>query len=408
MRFPVFIARRFLIRQRGTFSAFIIRLAVIATALSVSVMLISTALISGFKYAIREKLFSFWGEVMIVPYDASGGDIGSSAPIRYDPQLQRNVSGMDGVAQVAPFALSPAIIQANRQMEGLRLKGITKDFKFPSSLAVSGRPIGFADTAYAKDLILSQTTADRLELKTGDEVLLYFMEPGKSLRLRRLQIAGIYHTGMEEVDKQFALCDLRLLQRLNNWSPDAISGYQVDLKNTALADTMAAQIYDRYVQPPMESYSITRVYEGVFSWLGMQDVNARILLIIMSIMAIINLSAAMLILMVDRAVMIGLLKALGMPDGGLQTIFLYLAGLIGLLGLLFGNILGIGLCLLQQHFGFLHLPEDTYYMHTVPVRLIWWHIALIDVGTLLLCILCMTLPTLYIRRIQPARVLQFK
>lgn len=408
LRFPVFIARRFLTRQRGTFSAFIIRLAIVATALGVAVMVISTALISGFKFAIREKLFSFWGEVMVVPYDANGGDIGTSAPVRFDPQLLRNIGQMDGVSSITPFILSPAIVQSDRQMEGLRLKGITANYTLSSSLSFSGQPIRFTDTGYSRNVILSRTTADRLNLKINDEVFLYFLEPGKTPRIRKLLVSGTFHTGMEEVDKQFALCDMRLLQRLNNWQPDEISGYQVELKNTAQADTMANLIYERYIQPPMESYSITKVYEGIFSWLGMQDVNARILLAIMSIMAIINLGATVLILMVDRSVMIGLLKALGMPDGMLQYIFLYLAGLIGLLGLFFGNLFGIGLCLLQQHFGFMHLPEDTYYMHTVPVRLIWWHIALIDAGTLLLCVLCMTLPTLYIRRIQPARVLQFK
>ncbi len=221
-------------------------------------------------------------------------------------------------------------------------------------------------------------------------------------------MAGLYHTGMEEVDKQFAICDLRLLQRLSGWAPNQISGYQVDLDNTALADTMAAQIHEQYILPPMAAQSITAIYEGVFSWLGMQDVNARILLIIVSIVAIINLGASVIILMVDRAVMVGLLKALGMPNAKLREVFLMLAGLIGACGVIFGNILGLGLCWLQQRFGFIHLPEDTYYMHTVPVRLLWWQVAVIDVATLALCVLCTTLPALYIRRIQPARVLQFK
>jgi lipoprotein-releasing system permease protein len=409
LQFPIFIARRFLARQKGTFSAFIIRLAIIATALGVAVMVISLALISGFKFAIREKLFSFWGQVLVVPYDAQGSDIVATNPIVYDPNLLKQIATTPHVTQVAPFALKPGIIHANEEIEGIRLKGVTPEFRFNKGLAFSGKGIRFQDTGYAKSIILSQTTAARLNLKIGDDLLLYAIDPGSTApRIRKLEVTGFFHTGMEEVDKQFAICDLRLIQRLSNWDSNQISGYQVELDNTSLADTMANLIYDQYIQPPMESYSITHVYEGIFSWLNMQDVNARILLIIVGIMAVINLSAALLILMVDRSVTIGMLKALGMPDAGLQYIFIYLAGLIGLWGLFLGNVLGLGLCLLQQHFGFLHLPEDTYYMETVPVRIIWWHVLMIDAGTLLLCLLCMTLPTLYIRRIQTARVLQFK
>ena len=370
-------------------------------------MIVSTGFISGFKFAIREKLYSFWGQVLSVPFDANQGDIVSATSIRYDASLQQQVQQMPGVKQVSPFALRPSIIMANKQMEGLRMKGITKNYQFSKGISFKGRPISFSDTGYAKDILLSQTTAARLNLQTGDPVMLYSLEPG-NVRVRKLILAGIYHTGMEEVDKQFAICDIRLLQRLSNWQPDEISGYQVTLNNPELADTMASQIYDRFIQPPLESYSINHTYEGIFSWLGMQDVNARILLIIVAIMAVINLSAALLILMVDRAVMVGLLKALGMPYAGLRNIFLYLAGLISLSGLFFGNLLGLGICWAQQYFGFLHLPEDTYYIHTVPVRIIWWHIVVIDLATLVLCMLCMTLPTLYIRRIQPVRVLQFK
>jgi lipoprotein-releasing system permease protein len=150
------------------------------------------------------------------------------------------------------------------------------------------------------------------------------------------------------------------------------------------------------------------VYEGVFSWLGTQDTNGRILLIIVGIVAIINLASAMLILMVDRAVMIGLLKTLGMAPRGLWALFLSISGLIGGAGILLGNVLGIGLCLAQAHFGLVKLPEETYNMSTVPVRIIWWQIAILDLATLLLCVACAALPLLYIRRVQPARVLQFK
>jgi lipoprotein-releasing system permease protein len=370
-------------------------------------MIVAISFIGGFKQAIREKLFSFWGEVLVVPFNANNTDIVSALPIGIDSQMLRQIRGMDGVRHVYPFVLRPGILQSSKEMEGIRLKGVTSEQVFPEGMAFSGSKIQFDDSAYSQQVILSRATASRLNVKVDDNVRLYFITGGAP-RIRKLTIVGLYHTGMEEVDRQFAICDARLLRRLSDWATDEISGYQVELDDNRQADTMAAQIYERYIMPPMSAQSITEVYPGIFSWLGTQDTNGRILLIIMAIVAIINLASAMLILMVDRSVMIGLLKALGMAPQSLWILFLSVAGLIGGLGIIIGNVLGLGLCLAQKHYQFIHLPEETYNMSTVPVSIIPWQILLIDLGTLLLCIACTALPLLYIRRIQPARVLQFQ
>ncbi len=378
-----------------------------ATALSVAVMIVAIAFIGGFKETIREKLFSFWGEVLVVPYDANSNDIVSAQPVQDDPTLLANIRSMQGVSAVYPFILKPGILQSEGEMEGIRLKGITAQQRFPKSISFQGKGIDFSDSEYAQQIILSRRTADRLRLKPGDDLRLYFINGGTP-RIRKLKVAGTYHTGMEEVDKQFALCDARLLQRLAGWGKNEISGYQVELAYGENPDSMANEIYYRYLSPPMDAQSIRTIYEGVFSWLGTQDTNGRILLIIVGIVALINLASAMLILMVDRATMIGLLKALGMAPRGLWALFLSLAGLIGGSGMLLGNMLGLGLCWAQIQFGFIHLPEETYNMSTVPVRLVAWQILALDAGTLLLCMICTLLPLLYIRRIQPARVLHFQ
>jgi lipoprotein-releasing system permease protein len=393
--------------QKGTFSAFIIRLAIGATTLSVAVMIMAIAFIGGFKSVIREKLFSFWGAVIVSPYNANSTDIVSAEPVRIDSLLVRHIETVPYVHAVYPFVLRPGILQSASEMEGIRLKGVTPRQVFPKSISFTGGPIHFEDTAYAQQIILSRTTASRLNVQPGDAVRLYFITGGTP-RIRKLTVAGTYHTGMDEVDRQFALCDARLLQRLGDWTQDEFSGYQVELEPGHNADTVAAEIYDRYITPPMSAQSITEVYQGVFSWLGTQDTNGRILLIIVGIVALINLASAMLILMVDRAVMIGLMKALGMSARHLWALFLFMSGLIGGMGILLGNTLGLGICLAQQRFGFIHLPEETYNMSTVPVRIILWQIVSLDAGTLLLCVLCTALPLLYIRRIQPARVLQFQ
>lgn len=409
MNLPYFIARRYLLKQKGAFSSFIIRLAIVATALSVAVMILSVAIISGFKYTIREKLFSFWGHIHIAPYNTNPANLISSGAVQLDPSLINNIRQLPHVTQVTPYALSPGIIQTKGHMEGIKLKGIQQQYHFPEGMQFSGSKISYNDTAYSKQVQLSQTTADRLDVRTGDSVLICFLEPGEHFpRVRKVQVAGLYHTGMEEVDHYFAICDLRLLQRINKWPADGISGYQVDLDNDKLADTLAEDIRVRYVEPPLTTYPINGIFPNIFDWLRLQDVNARIILSIMSIVVIINLAVALVILIVEQAKMVGILKALGMTQGKMQQVFLYHSAIIAGAGILAGNILSLGLCWLQHKYGFLTLSESTYYMKEVPVRINWWQVAVIDISTLALCVICMWLPSLYIRRILPARVLQFK
>ena len=404
-----FIAKRYLAKQKGAFSSFIIKLAIVATALSVAVMIVAMAVVTGFNFAVREKLFSFMGHVHVVLFDASKSSSLTPEPIYYDRETEDSIKSLPHVAQVAPFVQRPVIIQAHGTMEGLKLKGVNSKYKFSTSIKFTGRPIDYTtDTFYSKEIILSQTTANKLNVNPGDTVQLDFLEPNAMPRIRRVRVSGIYHTGMEEVDKNFGVCDLRLLQRINNWTADSINGYQVDLDDEAFADTTAAYIHEYLVQAPLEAYTTTENYSFIFDWLQLQGVNGQILLIIMAIVSIINMGAVLVILMVDRAAMIGLLKALGMTFEATRRIFLGIAALIGVSGIILGNLLAFGLCWLQVRFGIIKLSEDVYYMRNAPIKIIWWQVGLIDLVTLLLCVVCMWLPALYIRRIQPAKVLQFK
>lgn len=370
-------------------------------------MILSMAFIGGFKQAIKDKVFSFWGQVLVVPFDASTSDISSGQPVDLDQQMIANIKSMNGVKAVYPFVVRPGILQYGGAMEGIRLKGVQADQVFPKSIEFSGAKIDFSDSNYAQDVVLSKATAARLGVKVGARIKLYFLSDG-SPRVRKLQVSGLYHTGMEELDKQFALCDMRLLQHLSSWRPNQLSGYQVELKSGLSADTMADKIYYAYINPPMNAQSITAVYGGVFSWLSTQDTNGRIILIIVAIVALINLASAVLILMVDRAVMIGLLKALGASPKLLRSVFLYISLLIGGMGILLGSLLGLGLALGQQRFQWVKLPEETYNVSSVPVKIDWGQIVVLDLATLCLCLLCSLLPLLYIRRIQAARVLSFE
>jgi lipoprotein-releasing system permease protein len=370
-------------------------------------MIVSLAFIGGFKHAIREKLFTFWGGVLVTPFDANSTDVSVSIPFRADPRLVEEIKSEPGVRSVYPFVLRPGIIKSKNEMEGIKLKGVTPSQKFPAELSFRGEALQFPDTSYSSDIILSRKTAARLDVKPGETITLYFITDGAP-RIRRLKMVGTYHTGMEEVDRQYALCDMRLLQHLGGWQANELSGYQIELNDNSQADSLAEKIYDLYIAPPMDARSIPSAYKGIFSWLSTQDTNGRILLIIVGIVAMINLASTMLILMVDRAVMIGLLKALGMEPRSLWMLFLSLSGLIGGIGILLGNLLGLGLCAIQSRWGLIALSEETYNISQVPVQIHVAPIVLLDVATLALCLLCTLLPLLYIRRIQPARVLQFE
>lgn len=397
-----------MLRQKGRFSAFIIRLAIVATALSVAAMIIALALIVGFKQQISRNIFNYWGHIHVTLYSPAYASIISPDPMVLDEDIQEKIQALPGIQSMSPYAIRPAIINANQLMEGIQLKGVVEGYDF-STIQSTGPD--FSDTAYSKEIILSKTTMDRLKLKDGDELLLYFLDAHSTVpRIRKVVVAGSYHTGMDDIDAHYAICDIRLLQRINLWNSDQVNGYQLTLANPAEAQATADKIFNEILprETQLVASSMYDLFPGIFDWLKLLDTNAIVVIVIMSIVAIINLVAALLILIVNQARMVGLLKALGMAEGQMRQIFLYHASLIGIAGIVAGNILAIGFCIIQQETGFLTLSETAYSMQYVPVQIVWWHPVVISICTLLLCILCMWVPTLYIRRVQPAKVLQFK
>ncbi len=397
-----------MLRQKGRFSAFIIRLAMVATALSVAAMIIAMALIVGFKQQISRNIFNYWGHIHVTLYSPASASIISPDPLVLDKAIAEKIQAQQGVQSMTAYAIRPAIVNANQLMEGIQLKGVDNSYDFNS---IESEGLDFSDTSYSKEIVLSKTTMDRLKLKDGDELLLYFLDAHSTVpRIRKATVAGSYHTGMEDIDAHYAICDIRLLQRINLWNSDQVNGYQLTLSNPEDAQAIADKIFNEILprETQLVASSMYDLFPGIFDWLKLLDTNALVVIIIMSIVAIINLVAALLILIVNQARMVGLLKALGMPEGQMRQIFLYHAALIGFTGVIIGNILAIGLCILQQQTGFLTLSETAYSMQYVPVQIIWWHPVVISICTMLLCILCMWVPTLYIRRVQPAKVLQFK
>lgn len=397
-----------MLRQKGRFSAFIIRLAIVATGLSVAAMIVALALVAGFKKQISQNIYSYWGHVHVTLYSTGYSSIISPEPMRLDKLTKQKIEALPQVKAMTPYAIRPAIINANQLMEGIQLKGVDGSYDFTS---IQSKKTDFSDTAYSKEVILSKTTMDRLNLKPGDDMLLYFMDAGSTFpRIRKATVAGTYHTGMEDIDMHYAICDIRLLQRINMWDNDQVNGYQLTLSDPKLARETSDKLFEDILprQTQLVASTMDDLFPGIFDWLKLLDTNGVVVIVIMSIVAIINLIAALLILIVNQARMVGLLKALGMPERQMRQIFLYHASLIGIAGIVAGNILAIALCFFQQQTGFFKLSETGYSMQYVPVHIIWWHPLVVSICTMALCILCMWLPTLYIRRVQPAKVLQFK
>lgn len=410
MQVSFFIARRIAFNKASSFSRFIITIAMVATAISVAVMILATALVSGFQQTIQDKIFSFWGHLHVNQYQPNASPLTDQVPIFNDGNFRKKVLAMPGVAAINSFATKSVLVKAGADIEGMIFKGVDKDYNWKTiqSFLLEGRLIRYTDSAYAPEVLISATTASLLKLKLNDAIVVYFVRgDGLPPRARKLTICGIYKTGIEEYDKTYFLGDLQLIRKLNDWDSDQIGGYEVFLKDYKNMDATSDAILDLLPQEQTVR-SMREVYPNIFDWLALQNKNEIIILIIMTIVAVINMVTAILILILERTNMVGILKALGMRNTSLQQIFVFQSGYIVLVGVLLGNILGLGLAFLQLQTGFFKLPEESYYMTTAPISLHWGKIVFINLATILICVAILFIPSVLIRKIVPVKAIQFK
>ena len=405
-----FIAKRIAFNQQRSFSRFVIRLSVSATMISVMVMIITIAFAGGFQKTISEKVFSFWGHIRIHNYETSRISIAEETPIPRNDSVTRLITTTPEIRTIQAYATKNAILKTSENIEGALFKGVEANYDFRNldKFLVSGRWIDFSDSSYSNEINLSEAMAKTLNLKVGDNLLIYFIQSGgASPRPRKLTIAGIFKTGIEEYDKLIALGDLRLIQRLNNWTANEVGGYEVFLNDYNDMDRISEDIMYKI---PMEfrSSTIREIFPNIFDWLYLQNKTIAIVLIIMVIIATLNLITCLLILVLERTRMVGILKALGARNFTIQKIFLLHGSIISITGLLGGNILGLLVCWLQDKFGFIKLPEESYYISQAAVDIVWWQILLVNIFTFLICFLVLLIPTLVVKRIQPVRAIQFR
>ena len=409
MNIAAFIARRIAFNHQKSFSRFVIRLSIAATIISVTVMILTLTFASGFQKTISHKVFSFWGHIRIQSYYSARVAIAEETPIHRNDSVTGLKQINPAIKTVQAFATKNAILKTAESIEGILFKGVEKDYDFNNlqQFMVEGRWVSFTDSGYSNEINLSAYTAGLLKLKVNDQVLIYFIQPGAPPRPRKLKVAGIYKTGIEDYDKLIAIGDLKLIQRLNDWNADQIGGYEIFLHDFNRMHEVSEEIVPE-IPVGLQSNTIKDIYPSIFDWLALQNKTIFIVLAIMIGIAILNLITCLLILVLERTRMIGVLKALGARNYTVRGVFLYHGAVITFVGLFFGNVVALLIAYLQQRFGFIRLPEDAYYISKAAVDIVWWQILAVNIGTFAVCFLVLLIPTIIVKRVQPIKAIQFR
>jgi len=404
MQLSRFIAARLALGKFKSFAALIIRLAWFGVGLSVAVMIIAIAIVVGYKRQITEKVIGFGGGIEIHSTGTSGNfdyvQFSDSLPLR------NRIQNLAGVTHIAPVMSRPGILKANDDLEGIVFKGIDGryDFAFLQKHLTRGRLPAVGDSLRKREILISKVLSRKMKLDTGDLVRIYFIND--PVRVIPCNITGIYETGLEENDMLYVVGSLREMQRIFANKKQQITHYEV---RTTHVDQLTENTkrLNRSLPLELNAESLVQLNPQIFDWLGYLDQNIGIILTLMIIVASINMITALLILIIERTNMIGILKALGSRSSMIKRIFLNHALYILVLGLLFGNVLGLSLCWLQSEYKLITLPQETYYLSSVPIAIEMWHILAVNAGTVLLCMLALLLPVRLINRIEAVKAIRF-
>lgn len=399
-------------RKEGrSFSRSIVGIAMFGIALSLAVMIVAVAIVTGFKKEISNKVTGFGAHIQVMNLDSNLSY--ETAPVPAGLESVEKIQEMEGIRNVQAFAIKAGIIKTGEEIHGAVLKGIDKsyDWRFIEEHLAEGELFTVSDTVRSNKVVLSGSTARLLNLEVGDRFTMYFIQDPP--RARTFTISGTYNTSLEQFDKLYIFADIKQVQRLNNWRNGEVSGYEVLIDKMDDLPVLASQVREQVAFDFLEDGSrlkvetITDKNSQIFDWLKLQDMNVVVLVILMVVVAGINMISGLLILILERTNMIGILKALGTSNVSVRKIFMYQSGYLTLVGLLWGNLFGLGICLAQQQLNLIPLDPGSYYLDTVPINLNLIHLLLLNLGTMAITYLFLLIPSMIIARISPDKSIRF-
>jgi lipoprotein-releasing system permease protein len=388
------IAKRISFYKQKNYTRFIVRLSIAATAISVAAILLTFSIVNGFQSTISSKLYAFWGHIQI---SAING-----ASINDDSQITKKIKRISNIQSVSAFLNQTMILAKDVEIEGLNAKGIADFTSIPN--LIQGRLIQSNGQSPSKEIVLSKNIATKLKMVIGDQVSLYFFQ-NNQVQERKLRVVGLFHSGIEEYDLKNVFVDIQLLQQMIQ-TPAAISGYQINLKDLSKITETQNEIQSILPDNWVNSAS-ANLYPQLFDWIQVQNINRNITIIIMLLIAVVNLITCLLILLLERIPMIGSLNAMGATHAMIQKVFLYQASFIAWIGIGLGLLIGLGFSLLQLKFQWIQLDESAYLINTLPIQIQPLQVIGVVVGTALVCYLSFLLPTIWVKKISPAKAIRF-
>ena len=403
--------------QNKVISAPVVKIAIGSISLGMAVMILTVSIVTGFKSEIRSRAVGFAGHIVVIAY--TNNNSFEQEPVSTKAAFLSTIAKNPEIKHIQPYATKNAIIKTALENQGIIIKGVDKtyDWTFIKQYLITGTAPVFNDSLSSNEILVSQTIANKLGIKTGDKLLTYFISKkniddtianaGYEKRVRKFEVSGIYQTGFSDVDDNIVFADLKQIQKLNYWSTDQAGGFEIELYNEEKINAMTEEV-DGEVGQGLEARSVKAIYPTLFSWLDLLNSNAVIIIALMIAVAIINMISALLILILERSNTIGILKALGADNGLVQKVFLYQSFRMLSIGLLIGNIVGIGITWLEIKFKLVALNPETYYVSFVPAEIHLTHLIAINLLTIISCLFMMLLPVLVISKITPVRSLRFK
>ena len=388
------IAKRISFYKQKNYTRFIVRLSIVATAISVAAILLTFSIVNGFQSTISSKLYSFWGHIQISAVNSTN--------LKEDSLVAKNIKKIPNIQSASAFLNQTMVLAKDVEIEGLNAKGIADFTSIP--YLIQGRLIQSNGQSPSKEIFLSKNIAAKLKIVIGDQVSLYFFQ-NDQVQERKLTVVGLFHSGIEEYDLKNIFVDIQLLQQMIQ-VPNAITGYQINVNDLSKIAETQNEIQSILPDNWVNSASAD-IYPQLFDWIQVQNINRNITIIIMLLIAVVNLITCLLILLLERIPMIGSLNAMGATHAMIQKVFLYQASFIACIGIGLGLLVGLGLSLLQLKFQWIQLDESAYLINTLPIQIQPLQVIGVVIGTAIICYLSFLLPTIWIKKISPAKAIRF-